>query len=164
MDTETLSTLLSVLGGFLLAVGWETWKQSRAERGERRRVRTILGQEVAYNVAFLTHIRDELKAATEDHKGNPTAVIGQAYSSALSSNVWESQIQHLPSALSEAEITATFRFYSHLCGVVTALDEYHYRRPTTNNPITSMSFVHSRIEMVKERVELALDAAPAITT
>jgi len=173
---ELISTLIGVIVGFVLAALWEYMKDTRKEKKEGQGIRTILSQEIMYNVKFLTEVRDNIRSEEAKYKttykpdgqggstseGNPIKVLASYHFSVLSQRAWEVHMQLLSSALSVKEIETAFLFYSNLNSAVAAQAKFHQSLDSPKDPATYLPLAYQRLTDVIKRIEATVQSYPKL--
>ncbi len=169
-----VTTLIGVIVGAAIAVVWDFIKQSRADRQTRASVRTLLSQEVAHNVEFLTTVRDSYKAEEKlhqetsrpdgmggiTHEGDPVGLLRNTQFDLISQDAWSSQMSVLHLALNADEIASMYGFYGHLRSTKAAYERFVDYRPS--DPRMARRSYGIFADWVIKEVETALNAAPKL--
>jgi hypothetical protein len=142
---------------------------SESEAAKRNSVRTLLAQEIAYNVKSLRGIYELVKAEQQKHEetfkndgsggwsseGDPYKALRSFQPATLSRKAWESQIDQAPSVLSQQELESVFSFYGRLSGVANSQEQF-----LNNKDYLSAG---TYMNEVLEKVEAALSDVPQLS-
>ena len=120
------------------ASGAESATSTEAEDAKRKGIRTLLSQEIVYNVKYLNGINDSVKSEeikyretfkTDEYgawssEGNPIRALRRFQPDSLSQRAWASQIEQAPLALTEDELASVISFYGALNGISSAQEKF----------------------------------------
>jgi len=176
MDTQVISTLVSVGVGFLLGVGWDSLKEIRSTRKTRKGVRTVLFSEIKHNIRFLEKTHEDMESEQRKYKetvkptgtggyrceGDPIQLLRSYHFEVLSRSAWESQMSFLSIALEEKEIESAFSFYSCLNDILVAHSEFQDFFLRDHNPGIRNVIAGQLLENVMMRIKSALEKRPSI--
>ncbi len=143
--------------------------------GARQKIRTIIAQEIAYNVKRLSEVYNSVKDerikdketfkhhndGTWSTEGNPVKALADFHPSVLSHKAWESQMHLAPFALTQEEAESVFTFYGELNGITGAHDMF--LRSMRSNSIHALSAAHDLLENVMTRIDSVLSNYPKLT-
>jgi predicted nucleotide-binding protein len=141
----------------------------------RQRIRTIIAQEIAYNVKRLSEVYHSVKDeqikdketfkqhddGTWSTEGYPMQALADFHPSVLSHKAWESQMHLAPTALTQEEAESIFSFYGVLNGI-TGEQEKFLRSMSSNSPHAT-SVAHDFLGNVMNRIESVLSDYPKLT-
>ena len=143
---------------------------------ECRRVRSLLTQEINYNIRYLTETNDSVQTEEIKYKetlrsdrsggwsseGNPIKVLADFDSEALSQRAWQSLVHIAPSVLTEEEIQAVFSFYGNLSRIAAAQQNFlEFLRSKSDISIRSVIAGQKMQEVIK-RIESVLNNYPLL--
>lgn len=145
----------------------ESSADSESKSAKRKRIRTLLSQEIAYNVKILKDTYDSVRAeqlkweetfkpngdGTWTSEGNPIQALGNFQPNTLSQKAWESQIAQAPSVLSQRELESVFSFYGHLNGLAKTQEQFLSYRG---------DHIGSLIDEVLRKMEAVLQEQPLL--
>ena len=137
-----IANLSSVVVGFLLGFFSESFRERRGKSEESSNIRHVLHEEITYNKGVLKEIakqvREEEKLYHETFqrdsaggwtvKGDPWRTLLDFPTSRLSTDVWNSQMEKIPSALSGNDVAKLFEFYRNLAEIQALHEEYTKRK------------------------------------
>lgn len=109
---EPFSTIIGVIVGFLLSAVWEFWKDSNKDKKTGILIRTLLIQEVDYNVRSLTEVRTAYTANFGRYGSARARKLCWApgrenfQGGQLSQDAWTSQLSNIHLALDQHETIA----------------------------------------------------------
>lgn len=143
---------------------------------ERQRLRTLLSQEIAYNIQYLSDIhtsvqREQTKyeetfrqdsSGGSHSEGNPLSALKQFHPNALTWVAWESQLRLAPTVLSKEELDAVFAFYGKLKGVAAAQEDFLRLLHSKSDSPMRLVILGNNLEEVMKRIEPILNSYPKL--